>query len=90
MDQLLVFFALLLMHLLLFQGLSAKYRTGTCRACMLLELGQACFKHFCTQAQPCKQSPKSQGGSLKCTFNGPINNHPAGPDGSRKFRLGKQ
>lgn len=42
LDQLLVFFALSLTHLLVFQGLSAKYRTRMCRVCMLLKLGRAC------------------------------------------------
>ncbi len=46
----LVFFALLLMHLLVFQGLSAKYRKRMCWVCMLLKLGQACFRFLHTSS----------------------------------------
>lgn len=44
-DQLSVFFFLpYCLHLLVFQGLSAKYRKRMCWVCMLLKQGQAWFK----------------------------------------------
>lgn len=39
-----------------------------CWVCMRLQLGWACLNNFAHGVQPCKQRPKSQGGSFKCAF----------------------